>query len=186
MIEIPDLGDEFHRMWVELVHLAAAPPVPWVLIGAHMVSIHGWRRGREPIRSSRDADVLVNARAVADGAARMSEALIGRQYKLEGISPEGIGHRFVREGVSIDVLGPDGLGKRSDLRTASGARTVRVPGGTQALRRTEDVDIRSGSVRGTLPVPGLFGAIPRSARGRPLRVGAPVVEATSLLRRPGE
>lgn len=159
MIEIPDLGEQFHEMWIELVQLAAMPPAPWVLIGAHMVAIHGWKRGREPIRPSRDADILVNARAIADGTARMSEALIDRDYKLDGISPEGIGHRFVREGVSIDVLGPDGLGERSNLRTVSGAHTVRVPGGTQALRRKEDVDVSSRSKRGTLPIPTLLGAI---------------------------
>lgn len=159
MIEIPDLGEQFHRMWVELSQLAAVPPAPWVLIGAHMVAIHGWQRGREPIRPSRDADVLVNTRAVADGTVKMSEALIDREYELDGISPEGIGHRFVREGVSIDVLGPDGLGERSRLRTVSGAHTVRVPGGTQALRRKEDVDVTSRSTRGTLPVPNLLGAI---------------------------
>lgn len=159
MIEVPDLGEQFHGMWIELIHLAAVPPAPWVLIGAHMVAMHGWQRGQEPIRPSRDADILVNARAIADGTARMSEALIDRDYKLDGISPEGIGHRFVREGVSIDVLGPDGLGERSDLRTVSGAHTVRVPGGTQALRRKQDVDVRSGSTRGTLPIPTLLGAI---------------------------
>ena len=159
MIEIPDLGEEFHDMWIELLHLAAVPPAPWVLIGAHMVAIHGWERGREPIRPSKDADILVNARAIADGTARMSEALIDREYKLDGISPEGIGHRFIREGVSIDVLGPEGLGKRADLRTVSGAHTVRVPGGTQALRRKQDVDVKSGLARGTLPIPNLLGAI---------------------------
>lgn len=159
MIEIPDLGGDFRSMWIELIGLAKAPPAPWVLIGAHMVTVHGWERGREPIRPSRDADILVNVRAIADGTARMSEALIDRDYKLDSISPEGIGHRFVREGVSIDVLGPEGIGKRANLRTVSGARTVRVPGGTQALRRKQDVGVKTGSKRGTLPIPSLLGAI---------------------------
>lgn len=159
MIEIPDLGDEFHEMWIELIDLAVVQPAPWVLIGAHMVAIHGWERGREQIRPSRDADILVNARVIADATAKMSQALIDRDYKLDGISPEGIGHRFVREKVSIDVLGPEGLGERADLRTVSGAHTVRVPGGTQALRRNQDVDVRSRLTRGTLPIPTLLGAI---------------------------
>ena len=103
MIEIPDLGEDFHQMWIELIVLAENPPAPWVLIGAHMVAIHGWERGREQIRPSKDADILVDARAVTDGTARMSEALIDRNYRLDGISPDGIGHRFIREGVSIDV-----------------------------------------------------------------------------------
>lgn len=159
MIEIPDLDDAFRRMWLELIGLADAPPAPWVLIGAHMVAIHGWERGRRQIRPSRDADILVNARAVTDGTARMSEALLHRGYQLDSITPEGIGHRFVRERVYIDVLAPEGIGERADLRTASGARTVRVPGGTQALRRKRDIDVKTGSRRGRLPIPSLLGAI---------------------------
>ncbi len=164
MIDIPDLGDEFHEMWIELIDLATVQPAPWVLIGAHMVAIHGWERGREQIRPSRDADILVDARVIADGTAKMSQTLIDRNYKLDGISPEGIGHRFVRERVSINVLGPEGLGERADLRTVLGARTVRVPGGTQALRRKQDVDVRARSTRGMLPIPTLLGAILVKAR----------------------
>jgi hypothetical protein len=159
VIEIPDLGDDFHRMWLELIGLAKSGQAPWALIGAHMVALHGWAQGREQIRPSRDADILVNARAVADGTARMSVALLELGYELEDVSPEGIGHRFVREGVSIDVLGPDGVGERADLQTVQGARTVRVPGGTQALRRKEDVEIRTRTQAGIVPVPNLLGAI---------------------------
>lgn len=159
MIEIPELGDDFHRMWIELLGLAQAPPAPWVLIGAHMVAIHGWERGREQIRPSKDADILVDIRAVTDGTARIGEALVSRGYELESVSPEGIGNRFIRGNVIIDVLGPEGMGERADLRTVPGARTVRVPGGTQALHRKRDVDIKTGSKRGTLPVPNLLGAL---------------------------
>lgn len=159
MIEIPDLGDDFHRMWVELIALARSTPAPWVLIGANMVALHGWERDREQIRPSRDADILVNARAVTDGTAKVSQALLDRGYKLDGVSPEGIGRRFILKGVSIDVLGPDGIGERADLRTAKGARTVRVPGGTQALARKRDVQIHTRSHAGLLPVPDVLGAI---------------------------
>lgn len=159
MIAIPDLGREFNRMWLELLALAKDPPAPWVLIGANMVAIHGWQRGREQIRPSRDADVLVDARVVSAGTARISESLMRSGYRLDAISPDGIGHRFIREGVHIDVLGPDGLGERADLRTVSGARTVRVPGGTQALRRRRDLEVRIGSRRGRIPMPDLLGAL---------------------------
>ncbi|MEO7818433.1 MAG: hypothetical protein ABIS18_04710 [Actinomycetota bacterium] len=159
MIKIPDLGDEFHEMWTELMLLAETPPAPWVLIGAQMVVVLGWELGREQVRPSRDADVLVNARAVTDGTKRVSRALLTRGYELDGISSTGIGHRFVRGTVSIDVLGPDGIGERADLKTALGARTVRVPGGTQALRRRRDVEIKTRSRSGLLPIPNLLGAL---------------------------
>lgn len=124
MIELPEFSDDLHGMWVELMLMNDASPAPWVLIGAHMVALHGWAKGKEQIRQSRDADVLVNVRAVTDGTARVSQVLIDRDFAFDGASPEGVGHRFVRGGISIDVLGPDGLGERADLRTAQGAHTL--------------------------------------------------------------
>lgn len=64
----------------------------------------------------------------------------------------------------MDVLAPDGLGKRPNLRTTAGARTVEVPGGSQALPRTELVVVGVGERRGSLPRPDLLGAILVKAR----------------------
>jgi hypothetical protein len=159
VIEIPELGDDYHRMWLELIRLAKNPPAPWTLIGAQMVALHGWATGREPIRPSRDADMLVNVRAVTKGTEQLSAALKDSGYKLDNVSADGIGHQFVRKAVSIDVLAPDGLGERASVRTLGTARTVRVPGGTQALSRTKPLDIRTRSARGSVPTPTLLGAI---------------------------
>ncbi|MFA5787423.1 MAG: hypothetical protein WDA71_10675, partial [Actinomycetota bacterium] len=93
VIEIPDLGDDFHRMWEELIRLSETAPAPWTLIGAHMVALHGWSRGREQIHPSRDADILVDIRTVTDGTARLSQALLDRKYTFGGASPDGVGHR---------------------------------------------------------------------------------------------
>jgi hypothetical protein len=159
VIEIPNLGDDYHRMWLELIRLAKNPPVQWTLIGAQMVALHGWAAGRQPVRPSKDADMLVNVRAVTNGTEQLSAALKDAGYKLDNVSAEGIGHRFVRKAVSIDVLAPDGLGKRGSVRTLGTARTVRVPGGTQALRRTTPLEIRTRSARGSVPTPTILGAI---------------------------
>lgn len=159
MIQIPDLGDEFHAMWLELIALAEARPAPWVLVGAHMVALLGWEFGREQIRPSIDADVLVDVRAVTNGTERLSGALVERGFTLSAVSPDGIGHRFVRNRVSIDVLGPDGVGQRANLRTTDGARTVQVPGGSQAIRRARTLAVRTRRRRGSIPVPSLLGAI---------------------------
>jgi hypothetical protein len=101
----------------------------------------------------------VNVRAVTDGTERISQALIERDFDFDGRSSDGVGHRFVNSGVSIDVLGPDGVGNRAHLRTISGAHTVRVPGGTQALGRREVIEATSRTRRGKLPVPTILGAI---------------------------
>ena len=108
--EIPDRGDAFHEMWLELIRLSNEQPAPWTLIGAHMVALHGWMRGRTPIRQSKDADILVNVRMVSEGTAAVSQALIRDGYELRERSVGGHGHSFGRGEVSFDVLAPDGLG----------------------------------------------------------------------------
>ncbi len=112
MITIPELGDHHHAMWTELIRLSHASPARWTLIGAQMVALHGWGVGRDVIRPSMDADVLVDARVVTDGV----------------------------------------------------ARTVRVAGGTQALRRSSPVEAQTRGVTGAVPVPNLLGAILVKAR----------------------
>jgi hypothetical protein len=159
MVEVPDLGDGFHAMWHELLYLAKNPPAPRTLIGDHMVALHGWRMGRKQPRASKDADILVNARVVSNGTERVSKVLLSRGFSLDGVSPEGIGHRFVNEQVRFDILGPDGIGARAELLTSSGVRTVEVPGGSQALQRTEMVEIQAGKISGLIPVPNLLGSI---------------------------
>lgn len=164
MIEIPRLSEGFLEMWRELLFLARQAPAPWTLIGAHMVALHGWSAGRKQPRASKDADILVNVRVASGGTQKMSQILMSRGYTLDGVSPEGVGHRFVNGRVRIDILGPDGLGARTGLQTASGARTVAVPGGSQALRRSVMMEIRAGESAGTIPVPNLLGAILVKAR----------------------
>jgi hypothetical protein len=75
------------------------------------------------------------------------------------MSPEGIAHRYRRGTVSVDVLAPDGLGPRADLTTTPPGRTLQVPGGTQALERTELVPVATSTLSGHVPRPSLLGAI---------------------------
>ena len=71
----------------------------------------------------------------------------------------GVGLEFRRDDVAIDILAPDHLGERADLRTLPPARTVAVPGGTQALRRGEVIDVRLGERTSAIPIPNLLGAL---------------------------
>src|SRR5438309_9446135 len=146
-------------MWRELMRLTKNPPAPWTLIGAHMVAVHGWALGREPIRTSLDADVLVDVRLVTAGTAVVSQALVRDGFELVDYSATGLGHTFAAGDVRFDVLAPDNVGRRARLKTIPGFRTVMVPGGTQALARSAPIQIRSRSSRGTVPLPSLLGAI---------------------------
>jgi len=152
-------------IWEQLIRLTSLRPAGWTLVGAQMVALHGHEHGKVPPRGTTDADVLVNVRAVQDATESFSRLLVDQQFRLDGVSPEGIGHRFSNGTVKIDVLAPDGLDKRrSRLTTVPPARTVRVPGGTQALQRTELVDVRLGELSGQVPRPNLLGAILIKAR----------------------
>ncbi len=151
-------------MWSDLIELNKRPVAPWTLIGAHMVALHGWALGRNQIRPSRDADVLVDVRAVTQGTSQLARKLEVIGYEMEPPSPEGVGHRFRKGETRIDVLAPDGLGYRTPRRTVGSAQTVMVPGGTQALRRTTAMAVKSRSTTGKVPVPDLLGAILIKAR----------------------
>lgn len=139
-------------------------PAPWTLIGARMVQLHAMSTGRAVPRVSLDADALADVRAMPGATAKLSATLIKHDFELGEASAFGLAHRFVREGVSIDVLAPDGLNKVSSRLTVGKLHTVEVPGGTQALNRTELREVRLGRRRGVIPVPSLLGAILLKAR----------------------
>ena len=124
-----------------------------------MVFLHATEHGVTPPRVSTDLDVLVNARAVTGGVRQFVQAIEGRGFVLAGASPEGLAHRYGRDGVSIDVLAPEGLAARTDLTTTPPGHTLQVPGGTQALDRTELLPVEFGTSRGLVPRPSLLGAV---------------------------
>lgn len=141
------------------MELADMRPGEWTLIGGQMVFLHAMEFGVQPPRVSTDLDVLVNARVVTGGVREFVIAIEAAGFGLVGVSPEGIAHRYERAGVSVDVLAPEGLGQRADLTTTPPGRTLQVPGGTQALDRTELLPVLVGDRPGLVPRPSLLGAI---------------------------
>jgi hypothetical protein len=94
-----------------------------------------------------------------DGTKRPSQTLGDVGFAFAGINSAGFRHRFRRDRAVIEVLAPDGIGDRATLITIPPARTVRVPGGTQALKRTELVEVTLKGRIAHLPHPNLLGAI---------------------------
>ncbi len=164
MILIPTLDERIQDLWEALIELATAHPNGWTLIGAQMVFLHALERGVDPPRISVDLDVIMDIRLVPRGIKKMIETLERLGYAFDGANNAGIGHRWVRGHVRVDVLAPDNVGERADISTCAGARTVKVPGGTQALRRSEWVEIRVGDKDGRIPRPSLVAAILIKAR----------------------
>lgn len=164
MIDIQPRDDLEHRLWLTVLELADRQPEGWTLVGAQLVMLHAWEHGVSPTRTSRDLDVIVNIKAVAGGTQQFARQLLEAGFELAVVTPDGRGHRFVRGDVMIDVLAADNLGDRADLTTIPPARTIEVPGGSQALRRTELVDVRLAELVGRLPRPSVLGAILLKAR----------------------
>lgn len=150
-------GDERDRAtWSALLDLASSTD-GWTLIGARMVQLHAAERGLTVPRTSFDADALADARD-RKGTRRVSHALTALNFTLDRPTAFGLGHVFRRGNVEIDVLAPDGLNTKERRITVPPAYTVQVPGGTQALRRSEFISVRLGRRRGRLPRPDLLGA----------------------------
>ncbi len=164
LITIPRDDQLTTELWDALLEVSVAIPKDWTLVGAQMVFLHGLEHHRAPPRRTTDFDVIVNVRAVADQPKVFVRGLESLGYQLEGVSADGIGHRFVRDAVKIDVLLPDGIGKRASREVAPGVRSVEVPGGSQALHRSVRVRVRTDKRVGDVPRPSLLGAILVKAR----------------------
>ena len=147
------------EIWTTLCDLAAAKPDGWTLIGGQMVLLHALEHGTEPARVSTDLDILVNARVVAGAVGDFVRHIEAAGFTLAGGSPDGVAHRYARGHMVIDVLAPEGLGRRADLTTTPPGHTIQVPGGTQALARTELLPVAHEGIQGHIPRPSLLAAI---------------------------
>lgn len=162
VVTLPPLAPPVDQVWDVLLDLGGSA-LPWTLIGGQMVLLHALEHGQVPPQISQDADVIADVRA-EPAALRDLVAVLGEQgFELAGISTDGRAHRYIRPAeprpVVFDVLAPDGLGQRTSLTTTPPGRTIEVPGGTQALDRTEDVEVRHRERVGRVPRPSLLAAI---------------------------
>jgi hypothetical protein len=159
---LPPLAAPVDELWDVLLDLGELD-IPWSLIGGQMVLLHGLENGQTPPQISQDGDVIGDVRASPGALRDLVQALEARGFDLEGISTDGRAHRYSRPAeprpVTVDILAPEGVGHRADLRTSPPGRTIQVPAGTQALARTELVDVRHGSRRGRVPRPSLLAAV---------------------------
>jgi len=158
-LQLPDLPGYGDEIWGTLLELAEAKSRDWTLIGGQMVLLHALEHDAEPTRLSTDLDILVNARVVAGAVRDFVRTLESLGFSLAGSSPEVIAHRYERGRASVDVLAPEGLGRRADLTTTPPGRTIQVPAGTQALARTELLPVEFAGTSGFVPRPSLLGAI---------------------------
>jgi hypothetical protein len=158
-VDLPMIAGVDAGLWGALIELSEISGVPWTLVGGQMVLLHALEAEVSMPRVTTDLDVLVNSRVVTRATRRFVEAIVDLGFDLVGSDPTGIAHRYRRGGVVVDVLAPEGLGGRSDLTTTPPGRTIMVPGGSQALERTEWLPVRVAGKISRVPRPSLLGAI---------------------------
>lgn len=154
------------QLWRTVIMLARniGETSNWCLVGGLMVQLHAFEHDATP-RPTRDIDLLADARRQPAETERVGQLLdeLGATPADPPSTDPTLGYRFDVAGQAVDLLGPDGL--KSPPITLGNRETVEIPGGTQALKRTEIVTI---SIPDTVPTPirrpSLLGAILLKAR----------------------
>lgn len=148
-------------LWASVGELTSILPSGWVLIGGLMVQLHAIEQGAHDVRATQDVDVLGQVRPRSTLLA-IDQALTREGFVAAPPDPAGYAHRYERDGLVVDVLAPDGT--RTAPSFGSGRSAIGVPGGSQALSRSEDVLVRLGERAFTVRRPTLLGAILIKAR----------------------
>lgn len=166
MIVLPAMGIAQEAAWNALLDLYERHPNGWTLIGGQMVHVWCAERGYAPQRATTDADTVVNAR-IPETLGSVTSALVALGFKPGAPSADSIQHRWTRGAAVLDVLIPEQTGERTAKRvSASGFPTVAAPGGTQALQRSEVVEVQVGDRTGMVPRPVLLSAMIMKAAAR--------------------
>ncbi len=131
--------------------------LPWVLVGGQMVAILEAEHGAKIGFATADVDAVLDVRAVVGVTREAARRLLDAGFEPDVGGARG--YRFIRGDAIVDILAPDNVGARADLRTVPPDSTVEVIGGSQALARSRFVVIDTGGGSFRIPVPTLAGAI---------------------------
>lgn len=153
-------------MWGKALEIARAlgESTRWTLVGGLMVQLHAFEHQANS-RLTDDIDVLGDSRQRPHMTRRIAEMLQERGGKMRMPPPsnEDLGYQFDLNGETVEVLGPDGV--KVDPETIGKYTTFKVPGGTQALNRSEVVMVAmEGKPAVAVRRPNLLGAILIKAR----------------------
>jgi hypothetical protein len=146
--------------WHGLLDIHERLDAGWTLIGGQLVHLHCAERGQFPVRPTNDADTVVDVRADPKMLRIFTSTLVELGFASSGVSAEGLEHRWIRGVATVDVLLPEGIGERSRSRLgASGSPSLSTKGGTQALARSETVQVSVDGREGSVCRPNLVGAL---------------------------
>lgn len=166
-IHIPPLSGARHEAWTALLEIADELPKTWVLVGGQMVMVHALHvpassqfslGAQSSPRVSHDVDIVMDLRTERNGLSQAHNVLTSHGFRQEVSIITGVGHRYLRGEASIDLLGPDGLGPRTNMKLGV-ARTLQSVGGSRALARAVQANIVYGSQQAVIGIPSVVGAV---------------------------
>lgn len=148
--------------WPQLIELVRAiPHEKWTLIGGFMVQLHAAHAGMKLTRPTNDIDMILHIETGAATWGSIRDQLESLGYRLLEPTGDGPVHRFTRgerQEQQVDVMVADRLPPK--LRQRALKRDVfAVPGGTSALRKTVNCDIRTADGVVTISIPDVLGAL---------------------------
>lgn len=165
-IALPDtMPPAQEQGWLTLLDLATTFPSGWCLVGGQMVWLLAAEHGVTPPRATDDVDVVVDIRSEPTGIQALCGWLEHEEFELEGISPEGIGHRYFKAAnpgpgdIVFDVLALDNAGPRANLSTTRGARTLEATGSRRAVNSAQLVEVSVARTTGWVYRPKLIAAV---------------------------
>jgi hypothetical protein len=166
IIRIDAPTEESRRLWEKAIELARelGEDARWALIGGLMVQLHAYEH-QSSSRLTDDIDVLGDSRQRPSMTQRIAELLQkrGGKMKMPPTSNEELGYQFDLDGELIEVLGSEGV--KRDPKTIGKYTTFQVPGGTQALNRSEVIMVSvDGEPAVAVRRPSLLGAVLIKAR----------------------
>jgi hypothetical protein len=163
-----DPADEQSRsLWRKALSLMAELEGAWTLVGGLMVQLHAFRHGVPATRLTVDIDILADSRQRPSATERIGSTLTALGFELAEqarLRDPATAFRFERSGTIVDLLAPEKTGRRQPPRTVGNFQTIEVPGGTQALARTETLRVRFDETESVIRTPTLLGAILLKAR----------------------
>lgn len=157
-VDLPAMAGGQAASWRALIEIAPTLSRNWLLVGGQMVFLHELERQSMDMRPTDDIDVVVDLRTEPTGLSRVHRVLSAAGFAQDVPGPDGTAHRYRRDAAVVDVLAPERLGARAQLRIGAG-RTIEVPGTTQAFRRSGVVKVEMNGLSAEIRRPNLVGAL---------------------------
>ncbi|WP_156212709.1 hypothetical protein [Lentzea aerocolonigenes] len=148
------------ELWPGVFEVVVNLPDDHVVIGGVMVFLHGAVSGRQPVRVTRDVDVLCDVEVSTSSIRETVAALEQLGYVVAADAPNESTHRYRGpNGEQVDVLAPSGVKPPPDLTTTPPGKTIEVPAGREALRHRVVVQATYGDRSADLLIPDMARAL---------------------------